>query len=195
MIFRNFAKNMLGSKVKIKIIMYMLSENAQTSERELARILDVSHMAVNKSMKQLYDLNLVSPMKIGNVLSWKFNKNSYAYEHIAQNPLKGIADNPPLSDLKTIFSKKLTKKDLKEAIIFGSIAERKEEPDSDIDLLIITKNEKHKKQIKKTLAELSQICIQRYGNILIPYIITEAEAKTPQNKKIIKSAKSGFSVI
>ena len=195
MMFRNFAENLLGSRVKIKILMYMLSENAPTSERELARILDVSHMAVNKSMKQFYDLNLVSPLKIGNVISWKFNENSYAYEQIAHRSLKTMADNSPLSDLRTIFMKKFSNSGLREARIFGSVAERKEEPESDIDLLIITKNEKHKSQIKKITIELSQLCTERYGNILSPYIITEEEAKKSANKKIIESARMGFSVI
>ncbi len=195
MMFRNFAENLLGSRVKIKILMYLLSESAPTSERELARILDISHMAVNKSMKQFYDLNLISPLKIGNVISWKFNENSYAYEQIAHRSLKTMADNPPLSDLRTIFMKKFSNSGLREAKIFGSVAERKEEPESDIDLLVIAKSEKHKGQVKKITAELSQLCTERYGNMLSLYIITEEEARRPANKKIIESARMGFSVI
>ncbi len=193
--FRNFADELLGSKVKVKILMYMLSEHVPTSERELSRILGVSHMAVNKVMKKLYELNLVTPLKIGNALSWKLNEKSYAYEALSIKNLRELAVNPPLLDLQKMFMEKLSGRDLKIAKIFGSVAEGKEEPDSDIDLLIVIKNEKQKKEIKEIIDELSDKCMQRYGNMLSPYIITEKDIKKPENKKILKSAERGIWVI
>jgi predicted nucleotidyltransferase len=194
MIFRNFAERLLGSKVKVKILMYMLSEGAPTSEREISRIIDVSHMAVNKSMKEFHELNLITPLKIGNVISWKFNEKSYAYEMI-RDGLRKIAANPPLNDLKRMFTESLSGKNLKMAKIFGSIAEGKEEPDSDIGLIVVTENEEKKREIGRIIGKLSDTCAQRYGNILSPYIITEREAKNPANAKLIKSAEKGIWVI
>lgn len=188
--FRNFPEAALGSKVKVRILMYMLSEGTPTSERELSRILDVSHMAVNKSMKDFHNLNLVSPIRIGNVISWKTNEGSYAYDAITN--LKYMAKNLPLEELKARIRENLSVFDLPRIAIFGSVAERREEPDSDIDLLVITRDAKQNEIVIKKLSELSEFFIKRYGNRLSAHVITEKEAKSPINKKIVMSAHKGI---
>src|SRR3989338_5794492 len=80
--FKDFAESLLGSKVKIKILRILLSEETITSERELAKMLGVSHGAVNKAMKDFYELNLVSPLRIGNVNAWQLNKDSLAFSRL-----------------------------------------------------------------------------------------------------------------
>ncbi|MBM3303874.1 MAG: nucleotidyltransferase domain-containing protein [Candidatus Aenigmarchaeota archaeon] len=191
--FRNFAEGLLGSKVKVKVIMYMLSENVPTSEREVARILNVSHMAVNKVMKDFHDFNIITPFKIGNVISWKLNERSYAYEAVTN--IKHMAKWPPLEDLKAKIRSKLSGYALKRVAIFGSVAEGREEPDSDIDLLVITEDEKQKKEVVRALAGFSDDCIQRYGNRLSPFVLTEEEIKKTAKRRMVKGAEKGIVVI
>ncbi len=193
--FRNFTESILGSKVKIKILMYMLSEGVPTSEREISRILNISHMAVNKAMGTFRELNLVSQLRIGNVNSWKFNKESYAYEAIAINNLKWMAAHTPFEDFKEEFGKEFSTSHLTRAVIFGSIAEGMEEPDSDIDLLIITNNSENKARIEKKIGDFVETCMKRYGNVLSPHIITEKETNKTENVKILKGAEKGIQVI
>ncbi len=188
--FRNFPDTALGSKVKVRILMYMLSEGAPTSERELSRILGVSHMAVNKSMKDFHDINLVSPIRIGNVISWKLKKDSYAYHAITN--LIYMAKTPPIEELKVRIREIPLFSDLPRVVILGSVAEGREEPDSDIDLLVITRDTKQKETAIKKLSELSEFSIKRYGNRLSLYIITEQESRRPANRKIISSANNGI---
>ncbi|MBS3082858.1 helix-turn-helix transcriptional regulator [Candidatus Pacearchaeota archaeon] len=61
--FHNFAENLLGSRVKIKLVRQLLLEEAITSERDLAKLLGISHTAVSKTLKELHEFNLVSPMR------------------------------------------------------------------------------------------------------------------------------------
>src|SRR3989344_4190382 len=58
--------------------------------------------------------------------------------------------------------------------LFGSLAKGEEDFNSDIDLLIITKN-------KKLASQISEKCnleiIDKFGNVLMPYILNKNEFK------------------
>lgn len=98
--FRDFAENLLGSKVKIKLIRHLLSDEAITSERELAKLIGVSPGAVNQTLKEFHEANLVSPLRIGAATAWQLNKKSYAYD-LLKNFEKGICFNP-FEELKAV---------------------------------------------------------------------------------------------
>lgn len=199
MIFRNFAESLIGSRIKARLLMHMLSGDSIHSERELSGRLGVSHMSVNRTMKEFHALNLVSPFRVGTSLSWKLNKQSYAYESLCD--MRKMAANTPLEDLKKnvveMFRSKIPPKvaDEMKIIIFGSVAERREEAGSDIDLLVVTKNDDQKIMLSKLVEPLSQLCIVRYGNMLSSYIITEKESKLQPNSNILSDAESKGIVI
>ncbi len=90
--FRDFAENLLASKVKIKPLRVLLGEETITSERELAKLIGVSHGAVNKAMKDFYELNLVVPLRAGNVANVFTEKGAKAKRHekLMENINKGI---------------------------------------------------------------------------------------------------------
>lgn len=188
--FKNFAEAAIGSKAKLKILLFLLREELPTSEREIAKSIGVSHMSVNRTMQEFYGINLVSPMRIGNVNAWKLNGKSYAYSVLKD--LEGLSKGP-LDDLKTETAAALGALDVKKAAIFGSIAEGREHPNSDIDLLIIVEDEQKKRHVLKELPKLEEKCLLKYGNRLSPYVLTEAETK--KHRQIIESAKKGVAVI
>lgn len=190
MIFKNFAETAIGSKAKLKILLFMLREKLPTSEREIAKNVWVSHMTVNRAMQEFYGINLVSPMRVGNVNAWKLNEKSYAY--LVLKELVGLSKGP-LEDLKLEIAATFGALRVKKAVIFGSVAEGREQPDSDIDLLIITESEEAKKHALKALPELEEKCLVRYGNRLSPYVLAEAE--TRKHPQITESAKKGIVVI
>lgn len=276
--FRNFAENLLGSKVKIKVLKYLLSEATITSEREISRLIGLSPGAVNKTLKEFQNLNLINPMKVGNITTWRLNKESYAYkfyvsklkdcgkdtenlfgsrvkikllEHIVSeeavtseqetakiigvsqgainktlklfrqlfalikpmkvnnttallldkkssayiNYLSKLTFEKPIkeliSDIETLNSASAIKK----AILFGSVAEGRELPESDIDLFIQVENEKGRKNIFSGLENLGIACLQRYGNKLNSHIFTSADMKNPKHKKFLENVMKGIRVI
>lgn len=195
MIFRHFAEEALGSRTKVKILLYLLSENLPTSERELAKILGISHMAVNSAMKAFFDLNLVSPMRIGSMRVWKLNEGSYAYQ-----ALKGLASlvnaPPPLDQLKIETRGALgSLTGVKKAIIFGSAAEGKERPNSDIDLLVIVAKEEQKRMLRSAISDLTGHCLTFYGNPLSVHVLTEGESSSEKYKPLMREAEKGIVVI
>ncbi len=187
--FKDFAENLLGSRVKIKVLRILLSEETITSERELAKILNVSHGAVNKAMKDFYELNIVSPLRIGNVNAWQINKDSIAYYSLSKKFFF------PLEELKDWIKSYLAHaRTVKKVIIYGSIADGKELPNSDIDIFILVKKEEDKKIILANISDLTNICIKKFGNKISPNIFTERDAKSKRNQKLMENISKGIVV-
>lgn len=178
------------------MLRHILKEETVTSERELAKIIGVSHGAVNKALKDFHDLNLVSPLRIGNSLAWQLNKQSYAYR-LLQNFIHEIKATP-LDNLKMKVQTYLSARPrLREAIIYGSIAEGKDIPGSDIDLFILVEDEKERKDIVHALSSLNSECLNLYGNKISPSIFTVYEYRNPhaKNKTFLENVKKGIRVI
>ncbi|MBI4895636.1 MAG: winged helix-turn-helix transcriptional regulator [Candidatus Aenigmarchaeota archaeon] len=187
--FREFAENLLGSKVKIKILRHIIREEAITSERELAKIIGVSHGAVNKALKDLQDINLITPLRIGNVIAWKINKDSLAYLCINKKIFS------PAEVLKDEIKNHLEHIGyIKKAIIYGSISDRREHASSDIDIFILVEKEHRKKDVINNLSELTNKCIMLFGNKISPNIFSENDLKSKKNKEILENINKGILV-
>jgi len=173
MIFRDFAVRALGSKAKIKVLMHLLGEGMPVSERQLALLLGLTPLTVNRVMKEFHELGLVTPLRIGRATTWKLVETSYAFKKLAC--LKELASEPPLAHLE----KKLQAfhSHARDVILFGSIAEKTEVPSSDIDVLVIVENEEAKKKLTDMVEKLGAECIMEYGNRLSVIMATPDEAK------------------
>lgn len=190
--FNTSLDKILHSKAKMKILKQLFSEEVSMSERELASIVKVSHMTINRLMKELKALNLVSLEKAGNVNLWRVNRKSYAY-HTLSRIIKGLTETlKPIEHLKTIIRHNLPKTMVKEAVLFGSIATGQERPNSDIDLFLLVKDKKTKDKIKPYIDKLFNLCLDLYGNRLSPYVLTEAELVKKQNLLLLSKIKNGI---
>lgn len=183
--FRGFAESLLGSKVKVKILRYILREETITSERELAEIIGVSHGAVNKAMKDFQDLNLVIPFRIGNVISWQVNRESFAYTFIPKELFSPI--DRLKQEIKTHLEHLGT---VKKVVIYGSIAEGRELSNSDIDLFILVEKEENKKTILPNVADITNKCVRLFGNKISPNIFLTAGKKSRRNKQFLDNIAS-----
>lgn len=186
--------DILNSEIKLKIIKFLLTHKAFMSEREIASILKISHMSVNRKMQELADINFVNFITVGKAHLWKVNRKSYSFKVISSliKVISGI--NEPIEDLKSTILKNLPKTLIEKVILFGSVAKGKEHVNSDIDIFILIKDMKSKKEIESSIYELSKICFELYGNRLAPYILTNNEMKKKKNSKIISEIDEGIKI-
>jgi len=191
--FRDFIRKALGSEGRIEVLLYLLKGGTPTSEREIARTLCMSHTSVNKIMKDFHDINIVIPLRVGDAHAWQINKTSYAYQ--AAINMEYLAKHPPIEDLKDRITEAFQGIEVRKVVIFGSLAEGRDNPSSDIDLFVVIGNNSKKKLLKERLNKLAETCMQLYGNILSPTIMTEKETKESGNKKLVEAAIKGISVI
>jgi len=186
--------DVLNSKTKIKIIKFLLTHEASMSEREIASILKVSHMSVNRTMRDLADMNFVDFVTIGKAHLWRVNRKSYAFRVLSEL-IKGVSGiKKPLEDLKKILLRNLSETLIKRVILFGSIAEGSERTNSDIDVFVLVKDKQSKEKLEPEIEKLSNICFEAYGNRLAPYILTEQEMKQKKNLRIISEVDKGIQI-
>ena len=186
--------DVLTSKAKIKIIKFLLNHEASMSEREIASVLNVSHMSVNRTMRELGELNFVNFVTIGKAHLWRVNRKSYAFRVLSElfKRVSGIKE--PLEDLKKILFNNLPKTLIKKVVLFGSIAKGSESSNSDIDVFVLVKDKESKKKLESQIDKLSNICLEAYGNRLAPYILTEQEIEQKKNLKIVSEINKGIQI-
>jgi len=185
----------IGSKAKIKILKYLFGHQAAMSENELAKVIKVSVMTINRLMKELRELNLVSMERIGNANVWSVNKESYAYLALARLMGEITAAPSPLEHLKNTLSENIPKELVKKVILYGSVAQRKSKANSDIDLFILVKSQKEAQDLTAPIDKLSSLCLSLYGNRLAPYILTEAEMQEKRKLSLLKEIEQGMQII
>ena len=186
--------DVLTSKAKIKIIKFLLNHEASMSEREIASVLNVSHMSVNRTMRELGELNFVNFVTIGKAHLWRVNRKSYAFRVLSEL-FKGVSRiKEPLEDLKEILVNNLPKTLIKKVVLFGSIAKASERSNSDIDVFMLVKNKESKKKLESQIDKLSNMCLEAYGNRLAPYILTEQEIEQKKNLKIVSEINKGIQI-
>lgn len=188
----------LNSEDKIKILKFMLGQKKlpDMSERELSRIIGVSNVKLNRALAEFKEINLAEVKGVGNSNVWAINENSYAY-----SVLKPIIDSAaekdvPFGDMALRLKKAFKNTDVREVKIFGSVAVKKETETSDIDVFILVKDNKKKKEVMDILDRLSADFLELYGNVLNGYILTEKEHKDRKNLALIGNIeKEGIKII
>lgn len=186
--------NLLNSKTKLKIIKFLLTHKASMSEREIASILKVSHMSINRTMRELADINFVNFVTVGKAHLWRVNRKSYAFKALYKLVKEVLETKEPLENLKGTLLKNLPKTLIKRVVLFGSLTKGSERPDSDIDVFIVVKNNQDKQRVEISLEKLSNICLELYGNRLAPYILTEKEVNQKKRLKIISEVNKGLQI-
>ena len=181
MLMHNYVEEIFGSKVKVKIIRTMFRYPTKTfTGRELANLTKgVSHMAVADSIKDLIDVSLIKIEHHGTSNLLTLNKESYLFKM-----LKDFfqAEEDTISSLKEQILTNLS--DIKMVVLFGSVAKKQEEANSDVDLLIVAKN---KKLVKKVINENQDKILKIFGNLISPIIVDENEFKKMKNKPFAKT--------
>ncbi len=186
--------DILNSKTKLKIAKFLLTHEASMSEREIASILKVSHMSINRTMRELAEVNFVNFATVGKAHLWKVNRKSYAFKVLSEfiNGFSRIKD--PLSDLKGVILTNIPKNLVKKVVLFGSVAKGEEKTNSDIDTFFLVKDIKDKKRLGPAIEKLSNACLEIYGNRLSPYILTEHEAKEKTRQKFLSEINKGIEI-
>lgn len=185
----------IGSKAKIRILKYLFGHQAPMSENELAKIIKVSPMTVNRLMKELRELNLVSAARVGNANVWSVNKDSYVYTALSNVINKISAVPTPLEHLKITLYRNLPKKLVKKVILYGSVAQGKSKANSDIDLYILAGSQKEADELTPHIDKLSNLCLSLYGNRLALYILTEAQLEEKKKLPLLKEIEKGIRIV
>ncbi|MFH1367714.1 MAG: nucleotidyltransferase domain-containing protein [Elusimicrobiota bacterium] len=186
---------MINTEIKIKIMRHLMFHASPMSEREIASVVGVSHMSVNRTLKELSEHNLVTFVRTGKAHLWKLNRESYSYKALSGIIEKISMLDTPLNNLLAEIKRGIPAKSAVKAVLFGSVARGTEEAGSDIDLFVLVKNVRDKSGITAAVDRLSVKCLTVYGNKLSAYILTEKEYGEKKNSGIAGEISKGISII
>ncbi len=171
-------ENILGSKVKVKIIRKMLlSENREVNFEDLTRSLNLSFGTVHPALKEMTNTRIVTVRKIGKSKLYKINKTHVLFKELKML-FKAEVENFVKIAIK--FAKKVNKKNIKNIILFGSVARAESSIKSDIDILIIYKI--NEQDIKENVNREVQKFLDLYDVEIVPVYLSHKESIKRRNK-------------
>ena len=169
--YHNYLENLFGSKVKIKLIrtLYNFKDKSFTLN-ELSKYSNITRQGITKVLDDLNGMNFIKLERVGNSIVIKLNRSEFINEILKIYDLEKNTLNKLIETIKSCFKGKK----VASLALFGSVVKGEEEFNSDIDLLIITDNQ-------KLASEISGKCnleiINKFGNVLMPYILTKDKFK------------------
>ncbi len=124
-------ERLFTSKTRVRILAeILLNSDREYHIRELSRIVDISPIYVQKELKNLQSLGLLTSRKQGNMVLYTLDKHSTISDDLKRIFLK-------TEGVGAEILKNLGKAEIQYALIYGSFAKGAETTRSDIDLLVI----------------------------------------------------------
>jgi predicted nucleotidyltransferase len=191
--FHESAQGLLDSKAKLRLLSYLFSQReVEMSERELARMLNLSNFSVNQLMKLFEQNNLVERKRVGATTVWRPKQSSY-YRQLLEPMFKRISTFPaPIEHLKNLVLTLYPLKQVSRIYLYGSIAEGRENYNSDIDLFVVVKNGADNEKIERANDKLRVSCLTLYGNGVQIVVMNESEYRRKRGSSLIRQVEKGI---
>lgn len=180
MLFHDYLEVLLGSRVKVRVLRTLWRYGGrQFTLREMAGFLNISHMGVRKVLSDLEAMNVITVGTIGKSYTVKLNRESYAAD-LLEKIFR--LENATLNELVRLLSRGLSRPEVVSAAIFGSVAEKRDRPLSDIDLIVITNQ---RERVEEVISNLQRQVALRFGNALSAHYIKEREFREKKRTPLI----------
>ncbi|RJP28633.1 MAG: winged helix-turn-helix transcriptional regulator [Actinobacteria bacterium] len=190
--WHNALDDILGSTLKIRILR-VLSKNAPIhTGRELARLVGYSHTQTNTALAELEMNGLVIKRHLGNANAYSLNENNLVVSRILTPAFK--IEERLIQDLASRFFAAMGK-DLVSTILFGSVARGEDVVGSDIDLILVVRDETDMESLDERVSEISLEAAAAFGSPISPILLTETEygqkkrSKNPFWKTVLEEGK------
>jgi len=173
----------LKHRSKIKILRFLFAERDEHTGRRIAKGIEMSASSTHRTLQEMKKEGLLDSRKKGNAVLYGLREDNYVVKKL----LKPLFDKEKhiYKDIITLIKKSLTsfRADILSMAIFGSLARKEETAKSDIDLLILLKNEGRKAKISKVLDQLYIDMAKKFSVGICPYVLTKKEIRRRYKKK------------
>jgi predicted nucleotidyltransferase len=189
--FHNALEEILASKVKIAVMKLMcLNPEKRYTGREMARLLKIR---VSEVLEIFRKNAVVKRERVGKASQWGLNKESTLV-----NEVSGLInlESKIYKELKSrIYETLIKEKSILQVILYGSVARKKEKPESNIDVFILVRTKKDKELAADLVGKLNKYLLPRYGNVISELIYSEREWKDMGRTKIFKKIETEGEII
>lgn len=172
MVFHHVLDEALAAWSHVAILRSLQDAAQGMSGREIARQAGLSHQTCDRALARLEKLHILQRQRSGRSHFFTLNRG---------HQLVNDALLPLLAAEREFFPafcssiRKRTGKSVLSIILFGSVARKQEEPESDIDLCFVVSRANDKAKVQTVVHELEPSMLQRFGAKIAPIFFTLAE--------------------
>src|SRR4030065_2173048 len=135
--FHDTLEDILGSKIKIRIPRLFYRTRGSYTGREIAKLVEFSQDATQRALNDLTRHGLLRRDYVGTSYNYYLNEDHMLVVKVVNEVF--LAEQNSIWEIARIFKDQLGKEFVK-AVIFGSVAKKKERPDSDVDILVVVRD-------------------------------------------------------
>jgi len=178
--WHNTLDDIFGSVIKTRLLRVLSKTRGTYTGRELARLVGYSHTHTNSALAELEINGLVIRRKAGNSYLYSLNEDSILLSRIIDPAFR--IEQGLLQDLANAFFERLGK-DLISIILFGSVAKGEEREDSDVDLILVVRNDADLDKLEDKVSGISLELAISFGSPISSILVTESEYASKKRRK------------
>jgi predicted nucleotidyltransferase len=186
--FHEVLDDILGTKTKVRLLRaFFTYPGKEFSESELQRIAGIPQASGHRNLRALLDHGLLSRRRIGKANLYSMNKR-----HVLHSSLERLFEDEKnlINTLKETIRENLQgMRGIELAVLFGSIVKARERPDSDVDILIVS--DEDKTVVEEGLRGLVSALEEGFGNPVSLMIKSREELDELRGKAIYDEIKTG----
>lgn len=184
--FHNVAETLLTSPARVAVLKALLNApGREWSGREIARASGVSAPQAMEALYRLYDEALVRQRRTGRVSLWTLDERHFLAGRL--RPLVDV-DSASQRELVAALEAGLKGSGALEAFLFGSVARGDEDPNSDVDMLVVFPDNRRAAAWTDRLRDLEVEVLARFGNPIQALVYTVHEVRGGARARIREAA-------
>jgi predicted nucleotidyltransferase/biotin operon repressor len=178
--WHNTLDDIFGSAIKTRLLRVLSKTRGTYTGRELARLVGYSHTHTNSALAELEINGLVIKRKAGNSYLYSLNEDSILLSRIIDPAFR--IEQGLLQDLANALFEGLGR-DLISIILFGSVAKGEERADSDVDLILVVRDDADLDKLEEKVSEISLELAISFGSPISSILVTESEYASKKRLK------------
>lgn len=164
----------LGTTVKVRLLRVLVPLTRPVSGREAARLAGVSHIA-QRALEELAAVGVLHRQETPGAYLYTFNRNHLMAPAIAE--LFGAEHRFTATLFEHLRQLLESAGGVESAMIFGSSARREARPDSDLDLLVVVRDQADRDRMFSALVDVGPDLRSRFGVRLSPVVVTALQLR------------------
>jgi predicted nucleotidyltransferase len=178
--FHETLEDILGSKIKIRILRLFYRTKGSYTGRDIAKLIDCSPEATRKALNDLVSNGLLKLDYVGTSHNYYLNEDHMLVDKVVKKAF--FAEQNSIREIARIFKEQLGD-EFQKTVIFGSVAKKKERPDSDIDILVVIRNSTNLDSIEDQVNKAANLATAASGNPVMPIVIQAGEYERKKKAK------------
>ena len=188
--FQRPLDRVLNSEYKVRILRFLCRKGGEWIGRRLAAELSMNPVTAHRALRELYQATILDFRSVGSHFLYSLRDNHCLVREILRPLFEQEARTQErlLAILKREFRTKRHSA-VVAAAIYGSLARGQERPTSDIDLLVLVRSARVKRNVRDALDRVGEEVMRTFDNPLALYVNTvhEAQRKVRRGLPVFKN--------